>query len=225
MALGGVGADENLSVARDSYNSDDLKKGFTAIKVAKANADEAYETALQKTAEKEANEAAELVDRAEKSPGAAVAKDEMAGAKESLNNAKGTLSSRQFKESISASEEAKRLATLVLNAKQAEPEGPDVSKRDDEKKGYRTYKVKFIPNNRDCLWKISQKEYKTPLKWKKIYEANRELIKDPNMILPGWELKIPADTDAEEKKGTEEKKTEAPTGEVKDKKSDEFQDW
>jgi len=27
--------------------------------------------------------------------------------------------------------------------------------------------------------------------WTKIYEANKDKIKDPDMILPGWELKIP----------------------------------
>lgn len=27
--------------------------------------------------------------------------------------------------------------------------------------------------------------------WKQIYEANRDLIKDPDLIRPGWKLKIP----------------------------------
>jgi nucleoid-associated protein YgaU len=27
--------------------------------------------------------------------------------------------------------------------------------------------------------------------WKKIYEANRDVIKDPDLIHPGWKLKIP----------------------------------
>jgi nucleoid-associated protein YgaU len=41
----------------------------------------------------------------------------------------------------------------------------------------------------DSLSKIGQK-YGVP--WKEIYEANRDLIKDPDLIHPGWKLKIPA---------------------------------
>ena len=29
------------------------------------------------------------------------------------------------------------------------------------------------------------------LSWKEIYEANKQLIKDPDLIQPGWKLKIP----------------------------------
>ena len=41
----------------------------------------------------------------------------------------------------------------------------------------------------DSLSKIGQK-YDVP--WKEIYEANKDLIKDPDLIQPGWKLKIPA---------------------------------
>jgi nucleoid-associated protein YgaU len=41
----------------------------------------------------------------------------------------------------------------------------------------------------DSLSKIGQK-YGVP--WKEIYEANRDVIKDPDLIHPGWKLKIPA---------------------------------
>ena len=40
----------------------------------------------------------------------------------------------------------------------------------------------------DSLSKIGQK---FGVAWKKIYEANRNLIKDPDLIQPGWKLKIP----------------------------------
>ncbi|HEX6333281.1 MAG TPA: LysM peptidoglycan-binding domain-containing protein [Flavisolibacter sp.] len=40
----------------------------------------------------------------------------------------------------------------------------------------------------DSLSKIGEK-YGIP--WKDIYEANRDQIKDPDLIHPGWKLKIP----------------------------------
>lgn len=40
----------------------------------------------------------------------------------------------------------------------------------------------------DSLSKIGSKY---GVSWKEIYEANRNLIKDPDLIQPGWKLKIP----------------------------------
>jgi nucleoid-associated protein YgaU len=50
----------------------------------------------------------------------------------------------------------------------------------------------------DFLYKISGMEeiYADPLKWKRVWRANRGLIEgftDPNLIYPGWELTIPRD--------------------------------
>lgn len=43
----------------------------------------------------------------------------------------------------------------------------------------------------DSLSKIAKREYGDPKDWKRIFEANRDLIKDPNKIFPGQKLKIP----------------------------------
>jgi nucleoid-associated protein YgaU len=43
----------------------------------------------------------------------------------------------------------------------------------------------------DSLSKIAKREYGDANKWKKIFEANTDLIKDPNKIFPGQKLKIP----------------------------------
>jgi nucleoid-associated protein YgaU len=43
----------------------------------------------------------------------------------------------------------------------------------------------------DSLSKIAKREYGDMQKWKQIYEANRDIIKDPNLIYPGQKLKLP----------------------------------
>ena len=43
----------------------------------------------------------------------------------------------------------------------------------------------------DTLQKISKKFYNTYSKWPKIYEANKEVIKNPNRIKPGIKIQIP----------------------------------
>jgi len=43
----------------------------------------------------------------------------------------------------------------------------------------------------DSLSKIAKREYGDANKWKQIYEANRDIIKDPNLIYPGQKIKLP----------------------------------
>lgn len=52
----------------------------------------------------------------------------------------------------------------------------------------RTYTVK----SGDSLWKISEQIYGNGNDWRRIFEANRDRIKDPDVIQPGWVLSIPA---------------------------------
>ena len=44
----------------------------------------------------------------------------------------------------------------------------------------------------DCLWNLAKKFYGTGSKWKVIYEANQDIIKNPNRIYIGQKLVIPA---------------------------------
>jgi nucleoid-associated protein YgaU len=44
----------------------------------------------------------------------------------------------------------------------------------------------------DSLSKIAKREYGDAQKWRQIYEANRDQIKDPDLIHPGQVLTIPA---------------------------------
>ncbi|HEY8154301.1 MAG TPA: LysM peptidoglycan-binding domain-containing protein [Myxococcota bacterium] len=46
----------------------------------------------------------------------------------------------------------------------------------------------------DNLSKISRKFYGDANQWKRIFEANRDQLKNPDLIHPGQKLKIPAKT-------------------------------
>jgi nucleoid-associated protein YgaU len=70
----------------------------------------------------------------------------------------------------------------------AQPDFSDVQSGHSATGEERTYTVKAG----DSLSKIAKREYGDAAKWRKIFEANRDRIKDPDLIQPGWELKIPA---------------------------------
>lgn len=43
----------------------------------------------------------------------------------------------------------------------------------------------------DSLWKIAEKTYGNGAKYTEIFEANKEVIKDPDLIYPGQKIRIP----------------------------------
>lgn len=49
----------------------------------------------------------------------------------------------------------------------------------------------YVVVSGDSLSKIAQREYGKASDWTRIYEANRDLIKDPDKIFPGQKLNIP----------------------------------
>lgn len=57
----------------------------------------------------------------------------------------------------------------------------------------RTYVVGTWSENRDCLWNIAAKTeiYADPFLWSKIWQANTNIIKNPDIIFPGQQLLIP----------------------------------
>ncbi len=56
----------------------------------------------------------------------------------------------------------------------------------------KSYSVWIWQENGDCLWRIAEKVYGDRSKWRLIYRANKDILKDPNHIYPGQRLKIPA---------------------------------
>jgi hypothetical protein len=55
------------------------------------------------------------------------------------------------------------------------------------------YTVGTWRENRDCLWNIAKKPeiYNDPFAWPKIWRANSDQIRNPDLIYPGQQLSIP----------------------------------
>jgi nucleoid-associated protein YgaU len=61
----------------------------------------------------------------------------------------------------------------------------------EPEKPSRTYTVQWRKKNTDCLWRIAEKVYKDASYWPAIYLANKDQIKDPDLIFPGQKFIIP----------------------------------
>jgi nucleoid-associated protein YgaU len=61
----------------------------------------------------------------------------------------------------------------------------------------KTYTVGTWAKDRDCLWNIAKKKdiYNNAWLWPKIWQGNRDKIKNPDVIKPKWVLKIPHGTE------------------------------
>jgi len=49
----------------------------------------------------------------------------------------------------------------------------------------------YVVQSGDSLSKISKKFYGNANSWKRIFEANKDVVKNPDLIQPGWKLRIP----------------------------------
>jgi len=163
-------------------------------------------------------EAEDVVGEAENSNGASAAEEDLAAAKEALNNAKSLKSSGSYEESITYANEAIRLGNSVIeegnkaavasvkNKNTDDGSDDDVAAVDKDKskdavktksgfvsedENYFYYKVKTWEKYEDCLSRIANEYYKNAKAWKRIYKANKDRIKNPDLIRPGWIIKVP----------------------------------
>jgi nucleoid-associated protein YgaU len=72
-----------------------------------------------------------------------------------------------------------KAATVPVTAKATKP-------------GAQEYMVKLG----DTLSKLAERFYNSPYKWEKIYDANKDTVKNPHYIYVGQKLMIPADDQA-----------------------------
>ena len=202
---------ESLANAEKAYSETSLKEAYAYADEAKINADEAYQQSVKETALDKIDQAKSSVSAAESSSGAAHAPADLKAAKELVETAEMQYNEGNYLDSIDSSNESLRLSGLVSEAGSSSDKfvsgqnkpvssGGDEQLQNDssntsEESGYDIYKVKYRKNPpKDCLWIIAKKFYKNPHKWKKIFEANKDLIKNPDWIFPGWELRIPKES-------------------------------
>ncbi len=128
-------------------------------------------------------------------------KDSEETQKEKLDEAKALLAESDAlirKELYSDSLQKSLSAEAILNSVAVELEkalalksSTDKEKKAEKQDEGRVYTVQYDPKNRDCLWRISLKVYKDARLWPRIYLANRQQIKDPDLIFPGQRFVIP----------------------------------
>lgn len=185
-------AKADLSLAVSTYKSNDLKKCQVAVESAKVKADELYLLVIKTASQKNIDKADKQYTLAAESAGAKIAVDELNGSKEMLDSSKAEFNDANYSKSIDSSNESLKLSAAVLDAAGQAPV-VDTSDTGD----YWLYTVqKKKSKPKDCLRSIADKFYKDEMKWKLIYKANKDKIKNPNLIYPGWELKVPKTEEA-----------------------------
>ncbi len=53
--------------------------------------------------------------------------------------------------------------------------------------------IPYVVQQGDTLWLISAPVYATGSRWQQIYDANRDILDDPDRIQPGQVLLIPSE--------------------------------
>jgi NitT/TauT family transport system substrate-binding protein len=88
---------------------------------------------------------------------------------------------------IAVEEKAKPVAKQIPASTEKAVTVPVTAKA--TKPGAQEYSVKLG----DTLSKLAERFYNSPYKWEKIYEANKDILKNPHYIYVGQKLMIPAD--------------------------------
>lgn len=235
-------AKSEIDSARNDISAGKLKSGNGHILKAEELSRATLNAVLERYAKDRKAEATKVVAAADdsfKRSGAATVDDDaikakaakvqemLSAAHESVASAEKNFSGSKYEDSIKDSDEAIRLAGIVNEQMAAlQQEVAVVIKKrggtttnggnTTNPSQWRTYVVqKKKPV--DCLWRIagSKSHYGNPWLWKKIYQANKDKINDPDLIFPGQVLWIPP-------KNYKGGKPPASTGEVRpDKKAEE----
>lgn len=118
----------------------------------------------------------------------------------SLDQADAAFQNEEWAEVISASRDVMSALQVVDPPQRVVQEEPA-----EEAELPRYYIVRLIPERRDSFWRIAEYDfvYGNPFMWKVLYEANKDIIQDPDnpdLIQPGQRFVIPS-LEGEERAG------------------------
>ncbi|MCB0076280.1 MAG: LysM peptidoglycan-binding domain-containing protein [Anaerolineales bacterium] len=104
-----------------------------------------------------------------------------------LNRREAALERRERE--LAAREQAVAEKEQTLQSKEASltQRESEVAAREQSANEPRTYRVE----SGDTLGKIAQKFYGDAAQWPRIFEANRDIIANPDLIVDGWVIRIP----------------------------------
>jgi len=212
-------AKDELSLAEQKITESTTKLEEQNIIAAVAAMQAAKESLLQAKTAIEKGKAAESLEAAKSLYTQVSERESSQEMAETLTEAEKLIANSQdlfAKENYIESYDASQQAITVLNSiliamekkeealamQQEAKEGEGITK-EELKKEYTEYIVQYNPKARDCLWRIALKVYNNARLWPLIYIANKDQIKDPDLIFPGQRFVIPS-----VEKGTQEGSTE-----------------
>jgi nucleoid-associated protein YgaU len=212
--------DANLTDARQFLGEKDVFEASGKIVDAESALDEASLKTWKGYAAAKIKAAEEGIQKIASSP----AKDQFAGdlqkAEALVKESKELFEKESYNESGIKSEEALGILNTIAIAMEKGKEAGRIEGLG--KAGITTgtaateYVVKYNPKSRDCLWRIAMYVYKDARLWPLIYVANKDQIKDPDLIFPGQKLVVPA-LQTEEKSPDADKSMEKDLNELNKK--------
>ncbi|MES0489448.1 MAG: hypothetical protein ABUK01_05605 [Leptospirales bacterium] len=232
--------DQALSIAKKNWATNKRIEASAAVEEAESQM-VAFKERLDNSAKKQ-----EFLNNEEAQTNYKSTQEALLSAQEFLSASGDALEASEYDDSYSQSEEAIRLSSIVreqiplllvmlATGKSANDQVVNIDPTDNDptdptdddptgkgiEKDWKTYTVRLIPRNRDCLWKISEYSfiYGNPYLWSRIYKANKHKIRNPDLIFPGQVFDIPPKDGSlselirkrKEQKENPEKKTESGT--------------
>lgn len=185
----------SYETGNESAEQDDNTKANNDYASAIKHADEAYKNSLPFFVKDMIDETEEMVVEARKTLKNVSLLEKTVELNEEAKNLyedKNYIAARdKTLESRNSIELAYRYAEEIERKKREQRRAGEISEQRSLRENERYYRVKLNTEDRDCLWKIADRELGNPFAWKNIYNRNDDIINDPNLIYPDQQLIIP----------------------------------